>query len=186
MKKILISFFLIVSLSSSAQSFFFIEDLTDTASNDFYEYNKHFCVMYQANWPENLFGLSLFIHNEDQRLSYYVEFKTNYKDDYIIDGEVIETGTKIQKRGSYSRYILGTGIGVPIRKNLMAYGNVGILYQKTLNDINPDRGNNFDYKDKTDFHLGVGFLYVTKKGFSGLVGADLTTLTLNVGIGYSF
>lgn len=167
-----------------AQEYFFVDNSVDSTSNDFYEYTRHFSVLYQLNWPDNKVGIALVLHNREQRLSYFFECKTNIQDTYITSGEDID-GNTVQKRVAYRTIILGAGLGIPILKNYLIYGSVGVRNVNTLRDTNPDRGYYFYYNNFTDIHVAGGVLYVADSKLTLLVGADFITKTLNLGIGYS-
>lgn len=186
MKKILLLLLFAISLGVNAQTFFFVDKEVDSTSNDFYEYHKKFSVLYQINLPNNFYGVTLVLHNEEQRLSYYLEAKTNWQNTEIITGQEIDnTNNEIQKRVTFSEFKIGSGLAIPVLKNFLVYGNVGIRYIKTYRDYTPDRGYNFAYRNEADLHVAAGVIYVSDKGLSLQCGLDIITKTLDFGIGFT-
>ncbi|MBK8808263.1 MAG: hypothetical protein IPO21_17210 [Bacteroidales bacterium] len=168
-----------------SQVFFFNDKISDSTSYNFYEFNSKFSLLANYNIQKKNIGISVFIHNEKQRLSYNFEAKTNVRGYYLNEGISLDSSSLLQKKSGFVEYVVATGIGISMKKNLLIYGNLGIHYINTLNQPNPDRDHYFKYENLIDIHLGVGVLYVLKNRISFSLGADVITKSINVGVGYS-
>ncbi len=182
---------LIVSLSLTqtlfAQVNFFTNDETDSLSTDFYQRNCKMTVLAVANVPSLQFGGSLFIHNDEDKISYFLDAKSNFGRRYVIDGvECNGEGTR-QKEVSFVENSFNVGFGRGVKRNLLVYGGIGFIVKETKYDNEIE--NNYRYTVPNHdiwFNLVGGVVYVLKNNMSALVGLDIYDRSLTLGVGYTW
>ena len=178
---------IIVTQSVSAQVNFFTNEEADSSSTDFYLRNKKMTVYAIANVPSLQFGGSLFIHNNDDRISYFFEAKSNFGRRYVIEGEECYGEGTRQKEVSYTASAFNIGFGRGIKRNLLVYGGIGFIVKETRYDNEIE--NNYRYTVPNHdiwFNIVGGVGYVLNNNISALLGLDLYDRSVTLGVGYTW
>lgn len=188
-KKALYIVFLIFAGMQTAlgQVNFFTNDESDSLAMHFYQRNKKVTVLGVANYPSMQFGTALFLHNNENKLSYFFEVKTNGSRRYIITGEECYGEATREKEVSYSATTFNVGLSQGFTKNWFAYVGLGVVLKTT--DFENEIEDNFRYTvpyNDVWFNVAVGAMYVFDKNYAVMIGTDLYDRCVNVGIGYTW
>ncbi|MBR3980918.1 MAG: hypothetical protein IKJ98_07145 [Bacteroidales bacterium] len=179
--------FLGLAQLATAQENFFTDDSQDTLAKNFYQRNKRMTILPIVNVPSFQTGAVVMIHNNENRVSYYFEAKTNFSRYYVISGvECYGEGTR-EKKVSFTSTIFNVGVARGFTRNWFVYGAVGTVVKQTHFDNEVE--DNYRYTVPNNgiwFNLAVGGMYVTDKNFSMLAGFDLYDRSVTLGIGYTF
>lgn len=178
---------ILMSQTAFSQVNFFTDDETDTLSTNFYQRNKSITTLAVCNIPSLQVGASFFIHNAENRVSYYLELKSNFSRRYVIDGvECYGDGTR-EKEVAYNATNLNVGLARGFTRNWFIYGGVGVVVKHTSYENEVE--NNYRYTVPNNgvwFNLVGGVMYVLDNNFSASVGIDLYDRDVTLGLGYTW
>ncbi|MBR5432906.1 MAG: hypothetical protein IK117_00550 [Bacteroidales bacterium] len=172
---------------SFSQVNFFTDDESDSLATNFYQRGKNVTTLLVANYPSMQFGTAFFIHNNENKASYFVEFKTNGSRRSKISGvECYGEGTR-EKEIAYTASTFNVGLGRGFTKNWFVYAGVGVVMKITdyENEVEDNYRYTVPYNDVW-FNVAVGAMYVMDKNFSVMIGTDLYDRCVNVGLGYTW
>lgn len=188
-KYLLILLFAIFSCSQTAfcQVNFFTDDEADSLATNFYQRNKKVTALVVGNLPSFQVGAALFLHNEENRASYFFETKSNFNRRYVINGvECYGEGTR-QKEVAYTTSSFTVGLGRGFTRNWFIYGGVGVVVKQTEFDNKVE--DNYRYTVPNHgvwFNFVGGAMYVLDNDLSVLAALDLYDRSLTFGFGYSW
>jgi hypothetical protein len=166
---------------------FFTTDADDSLTTDFYKRNKNVTALVLANVKNGQFGASFFVHNSTDRISYYVDCKTNFQTTYVIKGDEINGNGTAQKSVPYTSFSMNFGVARAFTRNTFVYASTGIVARKTYFENSVGSAYSFIIPNHGMwYNLGFGALYVTNKNFSLQAGVDLFDKSINLGLGYTF
>ncbi|MBP5723850.1 MAG: hypothetical protein J6X18_09810 [Bacteroidales bacterium] len=182
-----ICFFLFACQMAFGQVNFFTNDDTDSLATGFYQRGKKITVLAAANYPTMQFGAAFFIHNNENKASYYVECKTNGSRRATISGvECHGEGTR-EKEIAFTATSFNVGLGRGITKNWFLYAGVGVVLKTTNyeNEVEDNYRYTVPYNDVW-LNIPLGAMYVIDKNFSIAIGTELYDRCINVGFGYTW
>lgn len=181
--------FVLAAVSSElfAQVNFFTNETEDSLATNFYKRDKKLTALIVGNVPSLQFGAACFIHNADNRASYYLEAKSNFNRRYILEGEECNGEGVREKEVAYTTTSYNIGIGRGFTRNWFIYGGVGVVVKHTHYENEVE--DNYRYwvtNDGVWFNIVGGAMYVTDKNFSILAGMDLYDRSVTLGFGYTW
>lgn len=187
-KKVHISFLFAFFISQLAfgQVNFFTDDSMDSLATNFYQRNKKATIVAIMNVPSLQVGAIGFIHNGENKASYFVELKSNFGRHYVVNGEECYGEGTRQKDLPYRTTSLNVGVSRGFTRNWFIYGGFGMVVKRT--DFDNKIEDNYRYHIDNQgvwFNVAVGAMYVTDSDFSVLAGMDLYDRSVTLGIGYS-
>lgn len=179
--------FMLIAMLGFSQINFFSADIDDSLSTDFYKRNNKITCIVLGNLPSKQVGASFFIHNPTNRISYYIDCKTNIEQRYVISGtEIGGTGIQ-QKKIPYRSINFNVGIARGITRNWFIYGATGIIAQRSY--FENESSNAYSYsipKHGMWYNVGFGGMYVSEMNLSIQAGMDIYDRSINFGIGYTW
>lgn len=180
-------FFLLLSLSSIGQVNFFTDDAQDSLATNFYQRDKRFSALVITSLPSLQTGAIGFIHNNENRSSYYVSVKTNGSRRYVVDGEECYGEGVRQKELAYTASSVNFGLARGFTRNWFLMGGLGMLVKRT-NFTNKVEDNYRYHITNQGIWLDIfaGTMYVADNGLSLLAGMDLNDRSVTIGLGYTW
>ncbi|MCQ2959658.1 MAG: hypothetical protein MJ198_05645 [Bacteroidales bacterium] len=187
--KFILNFFILILLSQAtfSQVNFFTDEETDSLATNFYQRNKQITTMIVGNLPSMQFGTALFIHNAEDKISYYVEAKSDFNRRYVIEGEECNGDGIRQKEVAYKTTSLNVGVARGFTRNWFIYAGAGFVLKNT--EFENVVENNYRYNVPNNgvwFNMAAGTMYVFDNNFSALVGLDLYDRSVTIGLGYTW
>ncbi|HON51791.1 MAG TPA: hypothetical protein P5243_00600 [Bacteroidales bacterium] len=190
MSKQVIGFIVVCLVSihaSFAQYNFFTAQTNDSLTTDFYKRSLRVTtiVLYQMNVHD--IGASFFIHNSLDRISYYIECKTNLPGRYVITGNQLQGLGVSQMIVPYRSFSCNIGIARAVTRNWFVYAAPGFVAQRTY--YTNTENSLFTYtipKHGMWYTATFGGMYAANNKLSAQAGIDIFNKNLLVGIGYTF
>lgn len=177
---------LLLTLSGFSQINFFTSDANDSLTTDFYKRNLKLTALVIGNIQSKDVGASFFIHNPDDRISYYFDFKTNLKSDYVISGTEINGNGIQQKIIPYRSFICNVGIARGFTRNWFIYGATGFVAKRSYFENSTTDTYSYNIPNHGMwYNLSLGAMYVSDNKISVQAGMDLYNKSINFGLGYT-
>lgn len=179
-------FMITVSLETFSQINFFTNVEDDSLATNFYQRNKKATILVCSTIPSLQVGGVLFLHNADNRASYYFEMKTNGNRRYVITGSECGGDGVRQKEVAYTTSSVSVGLSRGFTKNWFIYGAVGVVVKNTHYDNQIEDNYRFPVPNEgLWFNIAGGTLYVADNNLSFLIGMDFYDRGVTLGLGYS-
>lgn len=173
-----------IASSLSAQVNFFTKE-TDTLYPSFYARSQSVTLMAVSVLPHYMFGISCFVHNNNDYVSYYVGFATNGAQNKTITAVEKDGSTTMQLRIPFTYLQSHVGMAQGLTRNLFAYIHTGFVYTYSTFTPTHDTYSYADIPQGMNILLGFGVLYVTESKLSFQAGMQSFQRNFVVGIGYT-
>ncbi|MDR2962444.1 MAG: hypothetical protein LBU90_02205 [Bacteroidales bacterium] len=177
------------AVSGVSQTNFFAND-DDALTKDFYKRSLHYTATALCNFPKWNVGAAFVIHSSVNRISFYFDAKINTLQRYTIHGWEFDAEgqkTAISKSVPYNNLLVNAGIARGVTRNVMLYAAVGFRAQSTDFTNTAGSGQSFTIpRQGLQHNLGLGVIYITDRKFTFQAGMDLSDLSINTGIGYTW
>lgn len=179
--------FVALSQTTWGQVNFFTNEEQDSLAKNFYERGEKITVLAVANIPSLQFGATTFIHNTENKASYFFEIKSNVNRRYVISGEELYADGFRQKEISYTTQSFNTGLARGFSRNWFVYGGFGVIVKHSKFDNQVE--DNYRYHIPNQgvwLNIVGGAMYVANNKFSMLAGLDLYDKSITLGFGYTW
>ena len=179
--------FIVLSQTAWGQVNFFTNEEQDSLAKNFYERGEKITVLAVTNVPSLQYGATTFIHNAENKTSYFFELKTNLSRRYVITGEELYGDGIRQKEVAYTTQSLNTGFARGFTRNWFVYGGFGVVIKNTKFDNQVE--DNFRYHIPNNgvwFNIVGGAMYVANNNVSVLAGLDMYDRSITLGLGYTW
>ncbi len=178
---------LLLSVSAIGQVNFFTDDAQDSLATNFYQRNKRFSALVVSSLPTLQTGATVFIHNKENRSSYYVSLKSNFNRRYVVNGEECYGEGVRQKELAYTASSLNVGLARGFTRNWFIFAGFGMLVKQThYSNVIED---NYRYHISNQgvwLDVAAGTMYVADNGLSLLAGMNLNDRSVTIGLGYTW
>ncbi|MFO7868911.1 MAG: hypothetical protein R6U95_06410 [Bacteroidales bacterium] len=190
MKKIIpytifVLLFVTGTLAGYGQVNFFTENV-DSSAHSFFDRNKTATFTGTYTFPNQTYGVSALIHNNEDYISYYVHAGTNIYSQKTITGTHIENQTQREIAIPYSEFIVHIGLAHAFTKNIFFYVHTGCAY--THNTFSPASHPQYIYSSipkNMNALLGAGLFYITNTNWTFQLGMHSYKRNFLLGIGYT-
>lgn len=182
-------FFLLMlfSIQGFSQFNFFTSDTPDSTSKNFYSQNFSTTIVGVWNIKQKDAGITCLLHNQENKVSYYVSAKTNITSTYTISGNEIN-GTGIQQKLiPYRTLDFSVGIARGVTRNWILYiGNGFVAKRSYFENSTTDTYTYSIPHHGMWYNIHIGGMYVTNSKLTLMGGMDTYSRTINFGIGYTW
>ena len=171
--------------SLSAQVNFFTKD-TDSLAQSFYARSESVTFIATSVLPTQVFGVSCFVHNNADYVSYYFGFATNGVQKTTITATEKNGTSTTQSQVPFTYMQTHVGVAQDITRNLFVYLHTGFVY--TYSAFANTRNDLYSYSDipqGMNMLLGMGVLYVTESKLSFQAGMQSFRRSFVIGMGYT-